>query len=207
MRHVRLLAGAFLICGASVSGAQTDATTAPPQPAKIGGSEPFIPIGGSKKFGFDLTLLQPGSYFYDDTGDDDVGEVDLYVNGKLAISVQLAGLDLAVRLRNSAVRLGINGGTGISTATIGEYCRTALVSGECPTGETVKSETGAVLILNAGVFVQFRDLMRFEYGAIKGYSGIETASGSQRKDSARYFGISFNTKIGDVLENLIRGGT
>jgi hypothetical protein len=216
MRCPQLLGLVVLLTAASTSQAQTDPPADPAVVAlsedstvsrttqKYGKDGPFIPLWPrTKRFGLDLTLIQPGSFFFDDSGEDDPGEIDLFHDGKLAISVQLAGVDLGYRIQANAVRFGFNGGTGISTATISEHCRARDAEGTCT--DNVAATTGAVLVLNGGVFVQFRDLMRFEVGRIKGISGVETATGSQRTDGGRYFGVSFNTKIGDSLENLIRG--
>jgi len=203
MRYRELIVAAAVLCLGSEVSAQTDTPAVAPPNGAVGKTEPFVPLTRNKRFGIDLTLIQPGSFYYDDTGTDDTGEVDLFENGKLAIALQLAGLDLGYRLPNNSVRLGVNAGSGGSTATIGEYCRSQDSSGACT--ETVRQESGMVLVLNAGLFIQFRDLMRFEVGAMRGLSGIETARGSQRTDSARYFGITLNTKIGDLLENVIRG--
>jgi hypothetical protein len=85
----------------------------------------------------------------------------------------------------------------------GAYCRTVGAAGAC--ADRVAATSGMVLVVNVGGFIQLRDLMRFEGGWMKGISGVESARSSQRDDSAYYFGITLNTKIGDLLENVIRG--
>jgi hypothetical protein len=204
MRHPSLIAAVVLLSSASAGRAQTDPVTKAAAPKKVGGERPFIPFG-SNRFGLDLTLIQPGGFFYLDKGRDDPGEVDIFKDGKMTIAVQLAGADIGGRFQQNAVRAGGNFGFGVATAGIAEYCRTGAALDTCPAAERVAATTGGVLIYNTGLFVQLRDLMRFEAGRIQGISGIENLDRHRRDDAAWYFGVTFNTKIGDVLENLIRG--
>jgi hypothetical protein len=59
-------------------------------------------------------------------------------------------------------------------------------------------------VYSASVFVQFRDLMRFELGGMQGRSGVEGLTSTQQTDGARFFGVSLNTRLGDKLGEIFR---
>jgi hypothetical protein len=193
-RSAAALPFAMLVATTAVARAQATPTpTDQPSPAAAPAntdSRPYISLWRDR-LGLDLTLIQPGSFFYIDTGVDDAGEVDIFKDGKLAVTVQLAGLDLGMRVRNNALRFGFNGGVGVTSATVAA-------------DGAREARTGGALVYSGAFFLQFRDLMRFEAGAVQGRSGVEGLTRSQQTDGGRYFGISLNTKLGDALENIIR---
>lgn len=192
---------------AATNGAATPTDAPSPAAAATNGTKaaPFISIArlqGGSQLGLDLNLIQPGSFFFVDTGDDEPGEVDVFNDGKLAVAVQLAGLDLGWRPASNALRFGVNGGVAMTSATVTAFCRTRSTTGDCT--QQVAAQSGPAMIFGGGVFLQVRDLMRFETGFMRGRSGLETLSRAQGTDTGRYVGLSLNTKLGDLLESVIR---
>lgn len=154
----------------------------------------FFAFGRNRQYRVDLTFIQPGSFIFYDRGTDDEGEVDLYKDGKLAIAVQLAGADFGWSPPSRKIRFGVNGGVGVSSASTGSTSQ----DGEGG------SRSGSVLMMSGSGFIQFKNLFRYEVGFMRGISALEGLSGTQRSDTALFFGVTLKTTLGEELENLIR---
>lgn len=125
-------------------------------------------------------IFQPGAFVYEDLGNDDEGEIDLYVNGHPQFSLQLLGIDF---LTKTNIRFGLGFGAGFSKPS------------------TNAADTDAVLgILSGGLVLQlFKGSIRLEAGIVYGRSFKEALNKSQKDDSALYFGLSFPTKLSDMI--------
>ena len=129
---------------------------------------------------FNFHIFQPGAFVYEDLGNDEEGEIDLYVDGHPQFSLQLLGIDF---LTKTNIRFGLGFGAGFSKPS------------------TNDADTDAVLgILSGGLVLQlFKGSIRLEAGIVYGRSFKEALNKSQKDDSALYFGLSFPTKLSDRI--------
>ena len=125
---------------------------------------------------FEPTLIVPTGRFGKATDTTEEGEIEVFRKNQL--SVQLAGVDLAMR-KPRWLTLGWNTGLGI-----GEYDDYGLVA------------------VSASLFVQIRNVYRFEYGFMYLRSAKPGLDSTQRDRTARFFGISF-PGLSDKIKQLI----
>lgn len=171
-------------------------TTSARQDFTVGVRAVLIKVG--KRSGVDLTLLQPASYVFFDTGQDEPNEVDFFEDGKLQSSVQLVGVDWVGWYDKSLkFRLGLNTGLGLTT-----------VKDKAPTeADPGATKDSAGVLLNAGGFLDVLKFARLEFGWMMGISARERRENSPFDDSddrGLYLAVSLRTKLGDQITKLFR---
>ena len=134
---------------------------------------PYAPFTGA--FGFDPKIIQFGTHVFFSSAPE-AGEIDLYPNGRLAASLQLAGGDIVHYVWNGKLRYGFNAGIG-----------------------TAIHADAATVILSMSMFLQIREHSRIEFGRSYGRSANPILDSTQRDKSAWFVGISFPTKINDLF--------
>ena len=125
---------------------------------------------------FEPTLVVPTGRFGKATDTTQEGEIEVF--RKSQFSLQLAGVDLAMR-KPRWFTLGWNNGLGI-----GQYDDYGLVA------------------VSTSVFIQIRNVYRFEYGHMYLRSAKPGLNSTQRDRTARFVGVSF-PGLSDKLKQLI----
>jgi hypothetical protein len=165
------LAGSLAV----ISSASAQNPPAPTQEEDVN-KKPYI---GSTNFGFDPTVIQPGSHvFFADKAS--TGEIDIFKDGKLAVDLQLFGGDFVHYWNEGKLRVGANAGLGITQLS-----------------------DASVLLTNISAFVQLGQYYRIDIGWMHGVSAKENLDSSQRDRDALFAGISFPTKLTEGLKKLL----
>jgi hypothetical protein len=131
-----------------------------------------------------------------DSGVDDPGEIDLFKESKLALSLDLVGLAYVPEFLNFT-----EGDVGHRTRM--EWRNACWYRSMIPRaiGATVNlggSRTNAgdkdvaFALVSGGVFVEWFDFLSIEGGYVWGYSPDGSLNSTQRDDGAYYYGLSFN---------------
>ncbi len=123
---------------------------------------------------FEPTLVVPAGRFEKATDSAEPGEID-FRNG---LSLQLAGVDVAMR-KPRWLTLGLNAGFGI-----GQY------------------DDFGLMAVSSSVFVQIRNVYRFDYGRMYLRSANPGLDDTQRDRTGFFFGVSF-PGLSDKLKQLI----
>lgn len=144
------------------------------------GSVESRPFAGGTKFGFDPTVIQPGShvFFADDA---DPGEIAPFKNGAIAVDLQLFGGDIVYYFHDGDIRLGTNSGLGIT-----------------------QLDNAAVLLGSLSGFVQIGSYYRIDAGYIFARSAKEGTDATTRDRSAWFVGVSFPTQLNEALKRLLK---
>jgi hypothetical protein len=119
-------------------------------------------------------ILKPSSRIYFDTGSDDPGEVDIFKDGSLGVSVDF---------------LTISYDWGITDAlSIGGFVAGGISS------ITSESDHSAILMWSAGIAVGIKDMpFSFEAGILQGISAGETLT--DKTDTALFVGMSLTKPV------------
>lgn len=134
------------------------------------------PLYDKGAFRVDPTIFMvSGRHAYDSPADE--GEIEPFRDGKVLFSAQLAGMDVGFEF--GKVRLGINGGFGIS-----EHDDAGLVVG------------------SASFFVQVANVYRIEWGKMHAKSGKEGLTGDQADKTAYFIGVAIPA-ISDKIRKLL----
>ena len=150
----------------------------PPQQTSDPNKQPYL---GSQRFGFDPTVIQPGTHAFFPTGTLDPGEIELFKDGKLAVDLQLVGGDLVHYFRDGKARVGVNLGLGIT-----------------------QLNDAAVVLTSTSAFCQIGAYYRIDFGWTRGQSAKEGLTPKQRDRDALFVGISFPTKLNELLKSLLK---
>ena len=125
--------------------------------------------------------LKPSARVYFDSGKDDVGEVDLFDDGTLGVSVDLASLYFDYWFKTNGLFISPFLSGGISSASGGA------------------SSDAVCLIWSAGIAIgHARTPVVLEVGYMQGVSAGETLNNRTRDDSAFFVGLSLNKLIEKV---------
>jgi hypothetical protein len=161
-----------------------------PAPSETpGGYRPFICVG--KGWAVDPVMLEAGTQVFFDVGEDDIGELDLFTDGKLAIKLDLVGTDLAWMNNQRNFRGGFNISSGITTTAT-----------SVPVGPDDKPEQGTALVLSFTGFVEFGRLLKWQVGYVQGWGARESLQ--NRDDGAVVVGFSFSTGLGQRLVGIFK---
>lgn len=119
-------------------------------------------------------ILKPATRIYFDTGSDDPGELDIFKDGSIGVSVDF---------------LNISYDWGITDElTIGGFFAGGISS------TTSDTDHSAILMWSAGVAVGIKDMpFAFEAGVLQGISASETLS--DKTDTALFVGISLTKPV------------
>ena len=110
----------------------------------------------------------------------DAGEIELFKDGKLSVELQLVGGDISKYWKDGKFRLGTNFGIGIS-----------------------QLNDASVLLTETAGFIQIGSYYRIDMGWMRGASAKLGLDKHQRDQSAWFVGISFPTKLNDLLKKAI----
>jgi len=139
----------------------------------------------------ELRFFDPSARVYFDTGSDDEGEVDLFNDGKLNISVDLVSIYVPWRLGKSSFYDKWSWGPVIG-AGLGAPAKDS-------EDGSVEASGAPVVLFSLGGMMQYRlesgPSFSFEAGYSRGFTSDESVDDSD--DSASYVGIRINVPIGE----------
>ena len=123
---------------------------------------------------FGYQILKPSTRIFFDTGSDDTGELDIFKDGHIAVSVDFLTISYDFALSEN-VTIGAFVAGGISSSTS-------------------EADRSAILMWSTGIALNVRDMpFSFEAGILQGISASETLS--DHTDTALFVGISLTNPV------------
>jgi hypothetical protein len=133
--------------------------------------------GAGTNWSISLDVLKPGTRVFFDIGKDDEGEIDLFQDGKLGLTLEM--LSLAFNYHWEQIRVGPFVSAGISSAN------------------NQQGGDAVVFMWSAGLAVEHTEIpVALEVGVMQGISADETKDSKTRDDTAVFMGLNFNRLIG-----------